>query len=121
MTTFQKENQWKYLESCPESWQEQLYIKGEKIKVSDIYSEMILKKETLEEAAKNRNLPLAAIQEVIEYCQIHRELLKEEAQDKHHRLIKNQADKKRFYQTIEWFLIFFLIIILVLIVQTPRN
>ena len=45
---------------------------------------MILKKETLEEAAKNLNLPLAAIQEVIEYCQIYRDLLREEAQEKHH-------------------------------------
>ena len=80
---------------------------------------MILKKETLEEAAENRNLPLAAIQEVIEYCQINRELLKEEAQEKHYRLIKNKADKKRYYKTIEWFLIFFLIIILVVIVQNP--
>ena len=120
MTRFQKFNQWKYLESCPESWQKQLYIKGDKIKVSDIYSEMIFKKETLEEAAENRNLPLAAIQEVIEYCQIYRELLKEEAQEKKLRLIKNKAAQKRSYQTIEWFLIFFLIIILIIIVQNPR-
>ena len=84
MTRFQKENQWKYLEYCPKSWQKQLYIKGEKIKASDIYSEMIFKKETLEEAAENRNLPLAAAQEIIDSYQIPRELLKEEPQEKHH-------------------------------------
>lgn len=47
---------------------------------------MIINKETKEEAAENRDLPLAAIFEVIEYCQTHQDLLKEEALEERRRL-----------------------------------
>lgn len=47
---------------------------------------MIVNSETPEEAAYNRDLPLAAIQEVVEYCQTHQELLQFEAQEERRRL-----------------------------------
>ena len=71
--------QWQYLENRPHPWRKQLYTKGKRIKASVIYSDMIVNNETPAEAAENWDLPLAAIEEVIEYCQNHQELLEQEA------------------------------------------
>ena len=71
--------QWQYLEHRPHPWRQQLYIKGKRIKASVIYSDMIVNNETPAEAAENWDLPLAAIEELIEYCQSHQELLEREA------------------------------------------
>jgi uncharacterized protein (DUF433 family) len=79
MAESKTKTQWQYLEKRPHPWREQLYIKGTRIKASVIYSDMIVNSETPEEAAENRDLPLAAIFEVIEYCQTHQDLLKREA------------------------------------------
>lgn len=62
---------WEYLESRPHSWRKQLYLKGKRVKASVIYSDLIVNQETPEEAADNWDLPIAAIQEIIEYCQSH--------------------------------------------------
>lgn len=42
---------------------------------------MIVNGETPESAAGNWDLPLAAVQEAIEYCETHLELLKREAEE----------------------------------------
>ena len=73
--------QWQFLEKRTHPWRQQLYIKGKRIKASVIYSDMIVNEETPEEAAENWDLPLAAIEEVIKYCQTHQELLKQEAEE----------------------------------------
>jgi uncharacterized protein (DUF433 family) len=86
MTTTESKTQWQYLEKRPHPWREQLYIKGTRIKASVIYSDMIVNSETPEESAENRDLPLAAISEVIEYCRTHQELLKKEALEERRRL-----------------------------------
>ncbi|ELR97821.1 hypothetical protein [Gloeocapsa sp. PCC 73106] len=75
------QTQWQYLEERPHSWRKQLYLKGKRIKASVIYSDLIVNQMSLEEAADNWELPLAAIDEVIEYCQTHQELLKQEANE----------------------------------------
>ena len=76
-----KVTQWQYLEKRPHPWREQLYIKGKRIKASVIYSDMIVNEMTPQEAADNWELPLAAIEEVIEYCSSHQQLLKQEAKE----------------------------------------
>jgi uncharacterized protein (DUF433 family) len=73
--------QWQYLESRPHSWRQQLYFKGKRLKAFDVWMDMIVNKETPEEAAENWDLPLNAIREAIEYCQTHQELLKREAEE----------------------------------------
>lgn len=78
--------QWQYLEPRSHPWRKQLYIKGRRVKASVIYSDMIVNHETPSEAADNWDLPLAAIQEVIEYCSTHQELLKHEAVEGRRRL-----------------------------------
>ncbi|WP_413467383.1 hypothetical protein [Pleurocapsa sp. FMAR1] len=79
MTTNTSKTQWQYLEPRPHPWRQQLYIKGKRIKASVIYSDMIVNDDTPSEALENWDLPLAAIEEVIEYCQSHQELLEQEA------------------------------------------
>jgi len=86
MTTNTPKTQWQYLEQRPHSWRKQLYIKGKRIKASVIYSDMIVNDETLEEAAENWDLPLAAIEEAIQYCQTHQDLLRREADEERRRL-----------------------------------
>jgi uncharacterized protein (DUF433 family) len=70
---------WQYLESRPDNWKKQLYIKGKRIKANVIYSDLLVNKMSLEEAAENWDLPLSVIAEVIEYCESNQELLKEES------------------------------------------
>ena len=79
MTTNTSKTQWQYLEPRPHLWRKQLYIKGKRIKASVIYSDMIVNNDTPSEASENWGLPLAAIEEVIDYCQSHQELLEQEA------------------------------------------
>ena len=79
MTTQSTKTQWQYLEPHKKSWRKQLYIKGTRIKASVIYSDMIVNEMTEADAVYNWDLPLKAIQEVIEYCQTHQELLRQEA------------------------------------------
>ena len=81
MTTNTSKTQWQYLEQRPHPWRKQLYIKGKRIKASIIYSDLIANNETPAEAAENWDLPLAAITEVIEYCETNQELLKQEAEE----------------------------------------
>lgn len=86
MTTNSSKTEWQYLEQRPHRWRKQLYLKGKRIKASVIYSSMIVNNETLEEAADNWDLSLAAIEEVIKYCETHQELLKQEAREERRRL-----------------------------------
>ena len=78
--------QWQYLESRPHPWRKQLYIKGRKLKAFTVWSDMIVNELTPEEVAENKELPLAAVYEAIEYCQSNQGLLKREAQEERRRL-----------------------------------
>ena len=80
MTT-NSSTQWQYLELRPSSWRKQLYIKGRKLTAFTVWSDTIANDETPEEAAENWELPLEAINEAIEYCSSHQELLIEEAEE----------------------------------------
>lgn len=72
--------QWQYLEQRPSSWRQQLFVKGRKLRAYTVWSDMLVNKDTKEEVADNWDLPLAAVEEIIRYCQSHRELLKQEAE-----------------------------------------
>lgn len=71
--------QWKYLEKRPNSSRNQLYLKGRKLLASIVWSDMIVNNDTIEETAVNWDLPVEAIEEAIEYCQQHQELIEFEA------------------------------------------
>ncbi len=72
--------QWQYLESRPHPWRKQLYFKGKKLKAFDVWMDMMVNRETPQEAAENWDLPLDAVMEAIEYCKTNQELLREEAE-----------------------------------------
>ena len=73
--------QWQYLEKRPHPWRQQLYFKGKRLKAFDVWITMQVEQMTPSEAAEDWDLPLAAVQEAIEYCQNHQELLKQEAEE----------------------------------------
>jgi hypothetical protein len=75
--------QWQYLEQRPSSWRKQLYIKGRKLTAFTVWSDMIANNETPSDAAINWDLPLPAITEAIEYCEIHQALLIKEAEEEY--------------------------------------
>ena len=72
--------QWQYLEQRPSSWRQQLFLKGKKLRAYTVWSDMLVNQDTKEEAADNWDLPLAAVEEIIRYCESHRELLGQEAE-----------------------------------------
>jgi hypothetical protein len=77
---------WIYLESRPHGWRRQLYLKGRKLLASTVWKDMIANQLSLDQAAENWDLSLAAINEVIRYCESHQELLKLEAEEERSRL-----------------------------------
>lgn len=86
MTTNVAKTQWQYLEKRPDSWREQLYIKGRKLTAFTVWSDALANGMTPEEVADSKELPLAAVLEAIEYCQTHPELLQQEADAERHYL-----------------------------------
>ncbi|MDJ0635181.1 MAG: hypothetical protein QNJ34_18465 [Xenococcaceae cyanobacterium MO_188.B29] len=86
MTTNSSKIQWQYLEKRPHRWRKQLYLQGTRTKASVIYSSMVVNNQSVQEAAEDWDLPLAAIEEVVEYCETHQELLKQEARAERQRL-----------------------------------
>jgi uncharacterized protein (DUF433 family) len=81
MTTPTSKTQWQYLEPRPDSWRQQLYIKGRKLRAHIVWSDMLVNEMTPEEVADSKDLPALAVYEAIEYCETHAELLKQEAQE----------------------------------------
>ena len=72
--------QWQYLESRPHPWRKQLYFKGKRLRPFTVWITMQVEQMTPSEAAEDWDLPLAAVQEAIEYCEANRELLHYEAE-----------------------------------------
>ena len=77
---------WRYLEKRPHPWRQQLSFKGRRLRAFSVWMDMLVNEETPEDAAENWNLPLAAVQEAIAYCEAHRALLREEAEEERRRL-----------------------------------
>ncbi len=86
MAELKRETQWQYLEKRPHPWRQQLCFKGRRLKAFDVWSDMIVNDMTPQEAAFNWELPLDAIEEAIEYCQTHQDLLRREAEEERRRL-----------------------------------
>jgi uncharacterized protein (DUF433 family) len=80
MTTPTSKTQWQYLEPRPSSWRKQLHFKGRRLRPFTVWSTMLVEKMTPEETAEDWDLPLAVVEEAIQYCQTHQDLLKQEAE-----------------------------------------
>jgi uncharacterized protein (DUF433 family) len=77
---------WQFLVARPHPWRKQLAIKGRKLLAATLWRDMIANDMTPEQAADNWDLPLAAIQEAIRYCEAHQDLLRLEAEAEKYRL-----------------------------------
>lgn len=77
----QSDETWQFLAPYPQSWRKQLYIKNRKLPASIVWGDMIVNEMTPEESAEDWNLPLEAVQEAIQYCETHKELLDLEAEE----------------------------------------
>jgi uncharacterized protein (DUF433 family) len=78
-------DRWSYLVARPHSWRRQLFVKGRRLRASTVWMDMQTNSMIPEEAAENWDLPLAAIGEIIRYCESHRELLAMEADEERRR------------------------------------
>jgi hypothetical protein len=78
---------WQYLAKRNHPWRKQLYVKGQKLLASTIWQDMTANEMSIKETADNWNLPLDAIDEVVRYCESHRDLLKLEAANEAYKLI----------------------------------
>ncbi|NEQ99428.1 MAG: hypothetical protein F6K30_22445 [Cyanothece sp. SIO2G6] len=77
---------WQYLVARPHPWRKQLYIKGKKLLASTVQQDMVVNQMTPGQAAENWELPIAAIQEVMQYCDRHQALIDLEAAEERYRL-----------------------------------
>jgi uncharacterized protein (DUF433 family) len=68
-----------YLVSRPHPWRKQLFIKGRNMTVANLIYSIRTNKLTPEEAAQDFDLPLAAVEEAMQYYALNRELIEIEA------------------------------------------
>ncbi len=68
MTKQPTKTQWQYLETRPDSWRKQLYIKGRRLRAFTVWMDMIVNELTPEDVSDNKDIPLAAVHEAIKYC-----------------------------------------------------
>jgi hypothetical protein len=80
---------WQFLVSRPHPWRKQLYVKGRKLLAATLWQDMLANQMPPEQAAENWDLPLAAIQEAVHYCELHQDLLRLEAEEERYRLEEN--------------------------------
>ena len=79
---------WNYLVARPHPWRRQLYVKGRRLRAYDVWIDMQTNRETAQEAAESWELPLEAVQEIVRYCESHRDLLVMEAEEERRYLIE---------------------------------
>jgi uncharacterized protein (DUF433 family) len=80
--------EWVYLESRPQSWRRQLFVKGRRLRASTIWSDMLTNGLTPEQVAWNKELPVEAVLECIRYCETHQEVIRTEANEEKRRLLE---------------------------------
>jgi len=59
------------------------------LSLATLWQDMLANQMTPEQAAENWDLPLAAIQEAVHYCELHQDLLRLEAEEERYRLEEN--------------------------------
>ncbi len=80
---------WDYLVARPHSWRRQLFVKGRKLTAAQVWREMRVNGLTDADAAENWDLPLAAVQEIVRYCEENRDFLRAEAAEEKLNLLQH--------------------------------
>lgn len=60
---------WRWLVARPHPWRRQLWVKGRRLLASQVFSDMRANDMTPEQIAEDLDLPIAAIDEVVRYCE----------------------------------------------------
>jgi uncharacterized protein (DUF433 family) len=84
--------EYKYLASRPDSWRKQLYVRGRRLRASNVHIAMLVNKMTPQEAADDWDLPLEAVEEIIRYCEANEPLITAEAEFEKRNLIEAGLD-----------------------------
>jgi hypothetical protein len=80
------EGAWRWLVARPHPWRRQLWVKGRKLVAAQVWSDMQANGLSAEQAARNWDLPLEAVDEVRRYCQDNAALIALEADEERRRL-----------------------------------
>jgi len=72
---------WQWLAPRAHGWRRQLWVKGRRLRASQVWRDMLANEMTEAQAAENWDLPLAAIREVVAYCAENAVLIAAEADE----------------------------------------
>ena len=87
-----RSDDYKYLVSRPDTWRQQLYVRGRRLRASNVHIAMLANNLTPQAAADDWDLPLEAIDEITRYCVANRALISSEAAIEKLRLIEDGLD-----------------------------
>ena len=77
---------WRFLVERDHVWQRQMSIKGRRLLAATIWRDMCANGQTVLEAAEEWDLPVAAVEEAVRWCETNRLLLEMEAREEARRL-----------------------------------
>lgn len=78
---------WRFVASRPDGWMRQYFVKGRRLRAAVVWRDMRVNGLTVAECAANWDLPIEAIDEIVRYCDSHRELVEMEEQEERRRSI----------------------------------
>lgn len=78
---------YRYLVERPHRWRRQLYVKGRRLLAFNVWMDMLVNNQTKEQAAEDWDLPMEAVDEIVDYCEQNRALLEMEADEERSRLL----------------------------------
>jgi uncharacterized protein (DUF433 family) len=82
-----------FLVSRPHAWRKQLCLKGHRALPSRIYTDMRANNMTPEDVARNLDIPLEAVVEIIRYCEVNAGLIEAELAEEWRRLEEWESGK----------------------------
>lgn len=77
---------WNFLVQRPHHWRKQPYIKGTRMRASNVWNDIVTNQLTPEDMAEDLQIPLPAIQEAIAWCELNQDLLRMEADEERRQL-----------------------------------
>jgi hypothetical protein len=80
------EGGWRWLVARPHPWRRQLWVKGRKLLASQVWSDIESNRLTEKQAARDWDLPMEAIEEIVRYCRENGMLIALEADEERCRL-----------------------------------
>lgn len=78
--------EWQWLVSRPHPWRRQLWVKGRRLLASQVWADMQANSLTQQQVAEEFELPLAAVAEIVRWCDANAALIAAEAVEERRRL-----------------------------------